>query len=97
MNVISRKRLELFWLEHVDAQSSLKSWYINCRKASWSNLDEVRKIYPHADAVGDCTVFNVSGNKYRLIVKIRYKYQRIYVIRVMSHKEYDRGKWKDEC
>ena len=70
---------------------------ITCRKARWRNLDEVQEIYPHADPVGDCTVFNIGGNKYRLVSKIRYQYQRIYVIHVLTHKDYDKGKWKYDC
>ena len=97
MNVISRKKLEAFWREHPDSKAPLKSWYNTCRKARWKNLDEVQKIYPHADLVGDCTAFNIGGNKYRLIVKIRYRHQRIYVIHVLTHQDYDKGKWKNDC
>lgn len=97
MNVISRKKLEKFWREHPDSKAPLKSWYNTCRKARWKSLDEVQEIYPHADPVGDCTVFNIGGNKYRLIVKIRYERQRIYVIHVLTHKDYDKGRWKDDC
>jgi mRNA interferase HigB len=97
MNVISRKRLEDFWQGHPDSKAPLKSWYNICRKARWENLDDVQEIYSHADLVGDCTVFNIGGNKYRLITKIRYRYQRIYVIHVLTHKDYDKGKWKDDC
>jgi mRNA interferase HigB len=97
MNVISRKKLEAFWLEHPDSKVSLRSWYNTCRKARWRSLNEVQEIYPHADLVGDCTVFNISGNKYRLIVKIRYQRQRIYVIHVLTHKDYDKGNWKNDC
>ena len=97
MNVVSRKKLEQFWQQHPDAKPGLKSWYNTCRKAHWRSLDEVQQVYPHADAVGDCTVFNSGGNKYRLITKIRYQFQRIYVIHVLTHKNYDREKWKDDC
>ncbi|HEX5085300.1 MAG TPA: type II toxin-antitoxin system HigB family toxin [Blastocatellia bacterium] len=97
MNVISRKKLEEFWQVHPDSEPPLRNWHNTCRKARWKNLDETQKIYPHADPVGDCAVFNIGGNKYRLIAKIRYQYQRIYVIHVLTHKDYDKGKWKDEC
>jgi HigB_toxin, RelE-like toxic component of a toxin-antitoxin system len=58
---------------------------------------ETRLDFPHADPVGECTVFNIEGNKYRLITKIRYNKQRVYIIHVLTHKEYDREKWKDDC
>ena len=97
MNVISRKKLEKFWQEHPDSEKPLKSWFTTCRKARWKSLDDVQEVYTHADSVGDCTVFNIGGNKYRLIAKLRYQYQRIYVIHVLTHKDYDKGKWKDDC
>ena len=97
MNVISRKKLEEFWIEHLDSKAPLKNWFNTCRKARWGNLDEVQEVYPHADIYGDCTVFNIGGNKYRLIVKMRYPYQRIYVIHILTHKNYDKDKWKDDC
>jgi mRNA interferase HigB len=52
--------------------------------------------FPQADQVGDCVVFNV-GNSHRLIGRIRYRTQRVYVLRVLTHAEYDRQKWPDEC
>ena len=47
--------------------------------------------------MGDCIVFNIGGNKYRLITRIRYTTQKVFVLKVMTHREYDEGKWKDEC
>ncbi len=97
MNVISRKKLEAFWEKHSDAERPLKDWYTTCRKARWQSLDDAQQVYPHADNYGDCTVFNIGGNKYRLIVKIRYQAQRIYATNVLTHKEYDRDTWKNDC
>lgn len=97
MNVIARKTLERFWGKHPDSKSALRAWYSVCRKAKWRSLDDVQKIYPHADTIGECTVFNIGGNKYRLVVKIRYERQRIFISHVLTHKDYDRNKWKDDC
>jgi mRNA interferase HigB len=97
MNVISRKKLEKFRQKYADSEAPLRNWYNTCRKARWKNLDDVQNFFPHADSVGDCTVFNIGGNKYRLIAKIRYQYQRIYVTHVFTHKNYDKSKWKDDC
>ena len=47
--------------------------------------------------MGDCIVFNIGGNKYRLITRIRYATQKVFVLKVMTHSEYDKYKWKDEC
>ncbi|HXG67629.1 MAG TPA: type II toxin-antitoxin system HigB family toxin [Blastocatellia bacterium] len=97
MHVISRKRLKEFWQKHPDAEAPLKRWHEAASKATWRNLAEVRLSFPHADPVGSCMVFNIKGNVYRLIVKIVYRLQRIYVRRVLAHAEYDKGEWKNEC
>lgn len=97
MHVISRKRLKEFWEENKDAQSPLETWFKQTSKARWQNLAEVRKVYPHADVVGDCTVFNIKGNDYRLITKIYYQHQTVLVRFVLTHEEYDEEKWKDDC
>jgi len=64
-------------------------------RASWRSLVEVRRTYPHADLVGSVTVFNIAGNKYRLIVRIHYASQAIYIRCVLTHAEYDKGDWKE--
>jgi len=61
----------------------------------WTNLVEVRKTYPHADAAGEFTGFNISGNKYRLATYINYRTGRVYVRHVMTHEEYSRKDWKN--
>lgn len=97
MHVISRKALREFALIHPDSEASLDAWFRMARRAQWRNLAEVRQIYPHADAVGDCTVFNIRGNHYRLICGIRYERQVIYIKYVLTHKQYDLGGWKNGC
>ena len=97
MHVISRKKLREFWERHPDAQPPLDNWYRTANKARWRSLAEVRTVFPHADAVPNCTVFNIGGNKYRLIVEIKYDRQVIYVKHVLTHKDYSQGAWKKDC
>lgn len=97
MHVISRKRLKEFWGSYLDAQTALAEWFRVTSKATWHSLAEVRRVYPHADPVGDCTVFNIRGNRYRLVTKIYYEHQTVLVRKVLTHAEYDEGKWKDDC
>lgn len=97
MRVISRKRLREFWAVHTDAESPLKAWNAITRAAVWESFADLRRTYPSADPVGRCTVFNIGGNKYRLIAAIHFNRGKVYVRRVLTHAEYDRGKWKDEC
>ncbi len=80
MRVISMKRLRTFWNKHVDAELSLRSWYKIAVSSNWGNLQEVRRTFLHADGVKtkrgeQLTVFNICGNKYRLIAMVNYKFQ----------------------
>jgi mRNA interferase HigB len=94
MNTISLKKIREFVELHPDAKSSLIAWYKMTKKARWRNVAEVRQVYPHADLVGDYTVFNVRGNHYRVITEINYQYQQILIRGVLTHEEYDQDKWK---
>lgn len=94
MHVISYKAIREFVAIHADAEEALRAWYKAAARARWSNLSEVRKEFPHADPVGRFTVFNVKGNRYRLIAEINYRGQVLFVRHVLTHEEYDRGRWK---
>jgi mRNA interferase HigB len=94
MHVISFKRIREFFSTQRDAESSLTAWYKTTKSANWQNLAELKSVYPSADLVGRYVVFNISGNKYRLISRIVYRSQTIFVVGVMTHHEYDLGKWK---
>jgi mRNA interferase HigB len=99
MRVISLKLLRQFWERHSDAEAPLRHWYKSALLAKWKSLQEVRRVYPHADGAAGTdetlTVFNIGGNKYRLVARIRYDYQLINVRAVLTHQEYDAGKWKE--
>lgn len=89
--------LREFWQENPDAETPLLNWFRIASKATWQNFADVREDFSHADLVGRCTVFNIGGNKFRLIVKIEYMKQKIFTKFVLTHKEYDKDKWKTEC
>lgn len=95
MNVISFKRIRHFTAIHPDAASSLKAWYTVVKKAKWQNLAEVKEVYPSADLVGRYMVFNINGNKYRLVARMVYRSQTVFIVAIMTHREYDLGKWKE--
>lgn len=97
MHVISRKRLREFWTENKEAEMALDNWFRRINKFEPRNLVELQTMFPAADLVGACTVFNVGGNKYRLITYINFRIQRIYILHVLTHKEYDSDKWKKDC
>ena len=101
MRIITRKRLREFALQYPDAAESLQKWERVAQSAEWESLQDVRSIYPHADAVKVAsgrvvTVFNIRGNHYRLIVAIHYNTKRVYVLRFLTHAEYSKDKWKDD-
>ena len=69
-------------------------WHDAAKRAAWRNIIDVRREFPHADAVGPVTVFNIRGNRYRLIVRIDYRWQVIFIKEVITHGKYDKGGWK---
>lgn len=97
--MISLKPLREFWRVHPDAERALRRWHKGATKAEWRSLAEARQVYPHADAVMGkhevLTVFNIGGNKYRLVARVRYEFQLVNVRRIMTHAEYDKSTWKD--
>lgn len=100
MRVISPKPLREFWERHPDAERPLRLWYKKATSAAWFSRQDLRHTYSHADSVrgkeGDTlTIFNIGGNKYRLVARIRYDYQLINVRTVLTHKEYDKGEWRE--
>ena len=96
MHIISKSYLKQFWEKHPQAEVSLRLWYKITSEHRWKHFDDVRQVFPHADLVGQLTVFNISGNKYRLITKIVFPKGRIYIRAVLTHAEYDKGNWKND-
>ena len=94
MRIIKRGALEHFWQQHPDAKAGLEAWYAVVRKANWKNPAELKQVYRNADLVGRRTVFNIAGNKYRLMVRVNYQSQRVFVLYLLTHAEYDKGAWK---
>jgi mRNA interferase HigB len=94
MRIIKRAALVRFWDRHPDSQASLEAWYGVVRKANWTTPVEMKQVYGNADLVGRRTVFNIAGNKYRLIARVNYVSQTVFVLHVLTHSDYDKGAWK---
>lgn len=97
MRMISRKMVREFGKGDPTAVKPLDEWFRRLRATVATNFAELKKTFPTANQVGVCTVFDVGGNKYRVIAKIVYKFQTVYLRAVLSHKDYDKGKWKPNC
>ena len=101
MWIISRKRLKRFWKtsEGRAAEGPLAAWYehVSNHSVSWSSWGAVKADFATASIVGNCIVFNIGGNIFRLVTRVFYRSRKMYVLKVMTHKEYDQGHWKDEC
>src|ERR1700680_5302592 len=94
VRIIKRGALEKFWREHPDGKANLEAWYAVVRKADWKTPVELKQVYPNADLVGRRTVFNIAGNKYRLIARVNYVSQTVFVLQLLTHSDYDKGAWK---
>lgn len=95
MHIITRKRLNEFAETFPESKNALAQWYQAVKKNDFSSIAEVKTIFPSADKVGQLTIFNIGGNKVRLIAAIHYNSKKIYIRAVLTHKEYDAGKWKE--
>lgn len=90
MRIIALKTLKDFWKKYPDGEEALKSWYAVTAKADWKTPSEVKATYGNASILQEGrVVFNIAGNKYRLIVWINYPYRVAYIRFVGTHKQYD--------
>ena len=97
MVVIGKEAIAKFTRRYSDCRNELQAWVRICEDAQWRNFLEVQSVFSDADQVGDCAVFNIRRNKYRLVAKINFRGHIIVVRGVMTHAEYDRGGWKNGC
>lgn len=94
MHIISRKTLRAFVQHYPDSETALDSWFHLIRTNQFESFSALRQVFPSADKVGNLIVFNIGGNKYRLITSIHFNRQKVYVRHILTHSEYDRGQWK---
>jgi len=91
LRVIAKKILPEFWEKHSDCEQQLKSWYYKAEKGTWKNLNELRSDYPSASILDENRVcFNIKGKNYRLIVKINFSYQMVWIRFIETNAEYDK-------
>jgi len=100
MRVISKARIRQFWGTpgHDDSEGPLRAWYthVSNRSVAWQSWGDVKAEFGTASLAGNCVVFNIGGNKYRLVTRILYSSQKIFILTVMTHEEYDQDTWKED-
>ncbi len=96
MHIITRKRLNEFVAIHPDALPSLSRWYRLMKASQFSSFSALRQAFPDADRVANKTVFDIGGNKYRLIAAIHYNRHKVYIRAILTHAQYDRGDWEQD-
>jgi mRNA interferase HigB len=94
VHIITRKALNQFAERHPEAKAGLDHWYKLMKSNNFGSFVELRAIFPSVDRVNDLTVFNIGGNKARLIASIHYNRGKVYIRYVLTHPEYDQDKWK---
>lgn len=91
MNVVARPALLAFWRKHPDAEQPLKAWYAEAVKAAWKTPQDIKRSYPSTSFLADNRViFNLCGNKYRLITAVADQFGAIYIKFIGTHAEYDK-------
>ncbi len=90
MHIITRKTLIQFWEKHPDSQTALMRWFKIVQKTEFNSFSELRQVFPSADKLDHWIIFNIGGNKYRLVAAVHFRGKRVYVRFVGAHKEYDR-------
>jgi mRNA interferase HigB len=90
MRIIALKTLRLFWEQHPDVRQALQAWYRDTKRATWTTPADIRTVYRNAGFVGhNRVVFNIRGNRYRLVVAINYAHSIVYICFIGSHQAYD--------
>ncbi len=95
MHIITRKRLNEFAERFPETNNALTHWYRLMKSGDFASIHDLRKIFPSADKVGKLTVFNIGGNKVRVVAAMHYNRKKVYIRAVLTHKEYDTGSWKE--
>ena len=97
MVIFNYEEVEKFTRKHASARPAFNRWRRIAMAANWQDFDEVKRDFQAADKYKACTIFDIGGNNYRLIVKIDYQTEVVRIRKAMTHAEYDKEKWKNDC
>ncbi len=97
MRIISEKPIRQFSEKHPESAIVMSQWIRAVKDSNWDDFTDVRKTFNHADIYKCCVIFDVGGNKYRIITKIKFDHKIVYIRFVLTHKQYDEKKWQSDC
>jgi mRNA interferase HigB len=101
MNIITRRRILDYAKQHPNASANLTAWIKVTSSAQWQSIADVRKAFPHADLATvrsskTVTIFNIAGNHHRLITAIHYNTRSIFILKILTHADYSKDRWKND-
>jgi mRNA interferase HigB len=101
MRIITKRRILDYTKQHPNAAANLSAWVTVAAAARWQSIADVRKVLPHADLATvssskTVTIFNISGNHHRLITAIHYNTRSIFILKILTHAEYSKNRWKND-
>jgi len=91
VHIVSRRTMRQFWEKYPDSEKALLRWFKIVKNSTYINFGELRATFPSADKVGSYIVFNIGGNKYRLITVFHFNLDKVYIRHILTHQEYDKG------
>lgn len=97
VHVITQKRIWAAKERWPESSTALDAWYRLIKSASPQHFADMQRLFPSVDKVGSCHVFDIGGNKIRLIAKVQYRTQKVFIRYVLDHAEYDQEAWKNDC
>jgi mRNA interferase HigB len=94
LDILNVRVIKQFVAQHADAEAPLNEWALKVRAAEWKNNADVQKTFNHVDHIGGQKfIFNIGGNNFRLAAMVWIQQERVYVLKIMTHAEYNREKF----
>lgn len=101
MRITTETKIRDYVRKHPNAKASLSNWITLTKESTWKNIQEIRAIFPHADLVTVASgrtviIFNISGNNHRLITALHFNTRMAFILKILTHAQYDKNNWKSE-
>jgi len=97
MRIVTERKLKEFWAKNKLAETVVRDWIQAVSLADWKTSVDVKKTFNSTNIYKGCTIFDIGGNKYRIIAKVEYQIHIVFIRFVLTHSEYDEKKWQSDC